>query len=350
MRNEIVRLPRVLDHHRALGVDRFLIVDNGSTDGCLEFLLEQPGVHVFSDPGEFATHKGSWRTSLLTEHCQGIWTLNIDADELLLYPSMENLELRDFCRFLDSERSLGLYAPLVDMYSREPLDRVRVSPEDELLDVYPYFDSKGYNLQYHPKRIGYTTPEWRLRGGPRERIYFEKRNFGHALRQRFVSWYFDIHRDRPPAIGRRFGIGARVDRLARRLLPKGSPELGKVPLLRWSKALGIHGDLSGMHVIVPQIPISSCWGALLHFKHLPEYRKRVKEAVEKKFYGQADEEYERYDEVLRRTDDITYFDRHSRRFEDITDLIEVGLIRSSEELAAFIGAECEARNSVPTVP
>ena len=41
LRNERVRLSYFLDYYRDLGVDHFLIVDNGSTDGSREYLLEQ---------------------------------------------------------------------------------------------------------------------------------------------------------------------------------------------------------------------------------------------------------------------------------------------------------------------
>ncbi len=337
-RNEIVRLPRVLAHHRRLGVDRFLVVDDHSDDGSREFLLAQPDVHVFIGAGRFATQKAVWREILLTEHCQDIWTVNIDADECLVYPGMEDLDLHEFCRFLDAEGSLGLYAPMVDMYSREPLDQVQLHDDDDLLDAYPYFDTAGYNLQFRTKRMGHTVPEWQLRGGPRERVYFEERNLGLALRRIFIRWYFDIRRDERPAIARLWGVGGQLDRLARKLLPKGPPELGKIPLLRWDKALGIEQDLSGMHLLTPQIPISSCWGALLHFKHLPDYEHRVKEAVEKELYGQADDEYARYFEVLRQSQGLSYFSPSSRRFESAADLVDVGLVRSSEGLAAFIEA------------
>lgn len=342
VRNEIVRLPRVLEHYRRLGVDRFLVVDNNSTDGSLDFLLAQPDVHVFDAPGRFATEKATWRDCLLNEHCQGIWTVNVDADEFLVYPGMEDLDLREFCRFLDSEHSRGLYAPLVDMYSREPLDEVQLDPGDELLDVYPYFDGAGYNLQYRSKRAGNTTPEWRLRGGLRERVYFSRRKFGHSLRQKFVSWYFDIAREQAPFIGRTAGIGPHVEKLARRLLPERSPELGKVPLIHWDKALGIQDDLSGMHILSPQIPISTCWGALLHFKHLPMYRERVKEAVEQQLYGPADDEYARYNEVLESTQEMSYFGPSSRRFTATPDLLDVGLMRENDDLAAFIAGGREA--------
>ena len=47
IRNEKLRLPAFLRHYRSLGVDRFFIVDNDSTDGSTEYLLAQPDVHLF---------------------------------------------------------------------------------------------------------------------------------------------------------------------------------------------------------------------------------------------------------------------------------------------------------------
>lgn len=41
---EALRLPHSLDHHRALGFRRFLIVDNASDGGTSEFLDAQPDV------------------------------------------------------------------------------------------------------------------------------------------------------------------------------------------------------------------------------------------------------------------------------------------------------------------
>ena len=48
MRNERVRLPYFLEYYRKLGVDHFLIVDNGSDDGTREYLAEQPDVSLWT--------------------------------------------------------------------------------------------------------------------------------------------------------------------------------------------------------------------------------------------------------------------------------------------------------------
>ncbi len=47
MRNERVRLPYFLDYYRKLGVDHFLVVDNGSTDGTRDYLADQPDVSLW---------------------------------------------------------------------------------------------------------------------------------------------------------------------------------------------------------------------------------------------------------------------------------------------------------------
>src|SRR5262252_6665055 len=47
VRNEVLRLPQTLGYYRKLGVARFFVVDNGSTDGSKEFLLAQPDCYVF---------------------------------------------------------------------------------------------------------------------------------------------------------------------------------------------------------------------------------------------------------------------------------------------------------------
>src|SRR5260370_30610911 len=50
VRDEMLRLRQNLAHHRSIGVRRFLVVDNGSTDGSPAFLLAQPDCHVFLTP------------------------------------------------------------------------------------------------------------------------------------------------------------------------------------------------------------------------------------------------------------------------------------------------------------
>lgn len=86
--NEAERLPYTLDYHRTLGVARFLVMDNGSDDGSLEFLLQQPDCHVFRTDNSFAGSRYgvAWVNALLDMHGREGWNLVLDADELFVFP------------------------------------------------------------------------------------------------------------------------------------------------------------------------------------------------------------------------------------------------------------------------
>jgi hypothetical protein len=83
VRDEKLRLPHSLDHHRKLGVSRFFVIDNGSTDGSTEFLLAQPDCHVFLTRKSYAESRYGleWQHRLLKEYGIDRWCLIIDAHE-----------------------------------------------------------------------------------------------------------------------------------------------------------------------------------------------------------------------------------------------------------------------------
>src|SRR5215467_4619488 len=87
-RNEILRLPHTIDHYRKIGVARFFVIDNGSTDGSIEFLRAQPDCHVFVTHDSFKDSRGGadWQNALLDQYGMNHWCLAVDADEWLVYP------------------------------------------------------------------------------------------------------------------------------------------------------------------------------------------------------------------------------------------------------------------------
>src|SRR5260370_6199053 len=71
VRDEMLRLRQNLAHHRSIGVRRFLVVDNGSTDGSREFLLAQPDFHVFLTRNSYADSRYGleWQHTPLAQYC-----------------------------------------------------------------------------------------------------------------------------------------------------------------------------------------------------------------------------------------------------------------------------------------
>lgn len=132
VRNEMFMLPHFLAHYRKLGVESFLIADNCSDDGTLEYLAEQPDVALFCADTQFRTAaQGSdWKVALMAQMRMNRWSLVADSDELLLYPGYQSLSLADF---LAQERFAGADAFrifMLDMYPDGALSEVDFTSGD----------------------------------------------------------------------------------------------------------------------------------------------------------------------------------------------------------------------------
>ncbi len=115
VRDEVDRLECSLDHHRGLGVDEFVVIDNGSTDGSLDLLSGRDDVHLWSTTSRYRDGCAgyAWVSAVLATLDRPGWWLFLDADELLTYP----LHLPDLCAALDDEGAGALDAILVDCYA-----------------------------------------------------------------------------------------------------------------------------------------------------------------------------------------------------------------------------------------
>ena len=157
IRNEKLRLPAFLRHYRSLGVDRFFIVDNDSTDGSTEYLLAGPDVHLFGLVPAFEKQGGALTGSaLLREFGVGSWCVTVDVDELLSFPGSEQANLRQLTCYLDRQGYEALTCLLLDLYPSGSLSACRFSPEEDLLTAAPYFDI-GPCLRTKPAQ-GRSTP------------------------------------------------------------------------------------------------------------------------------------------------------------------------------------------------
>src|SRR5664280_1431460 len=148
IRNEDLRLPSTLRHHRSLGVHRFFVLDNGSTDGTLDYLSAGPDVHVFSTTESYSQSRYGvvWTNELLNAFGTGHWTLTIDADEQFIYPHYEQIKLPAFCKYLDSVGADVVPCLLLDMYSDGAVQDAVHDSAGSLLDTCGYFDSAPYRM------------------------------------------------------------------------------------------------------------------------------------------------------------------------------------------------------------
>lgn len=122
-RNERVLVPYFLAHYRSLGVRQFVMVDNMSTDGTLEYLQAQDDVVLYRTDTEYKhSHYGvAWQQALMAAHCAGKWALLADLDEFLVYPHCESLSLQEQLLELARAGHNAAVVGMVDMYPQGPL-------------------------------------------------------------------------------------------------------------------------------------------------------------------------------------------------------------------------------------
>ncbi|WP_254055734.1 glycosyltransferase family 2 protein [Ruegeria sp. EL01] len=283
LRNEITRLPWFFRHYRRLGVDHFLIVDNGSDDGSTEYLLDQPDVSLWQTHTSYrASRYGlDWLTGLQMRYGHRHWSLMVDADELLIYANHEHRSLHDLTAWLDQQGRQAFGTLILDLYPKGPLGSQTYDPETDPVKVLKWFDSGPYRTE----RQSPVGNLW-VQGGARERMFFTQ------VRQ-------------------------------------CSPTLNKIPLVRWSRR---YAFVNSCHSALPR-NLNAAYdgpggetpsGVLLHTKFLPEIVEKSEiEKQRRQHFHDPDQFGPYYDEIINCPDMWT---PHSTEYTGWAQLQQMGLM------------------------
>ena len=315
VRDEILRLPQTLDHHRKMGVARFFVIDNASTDGTTQFLLAQPDCHVFLTHESFsdAANGVNWQNALHNEYGINRWCLTVDADEWFIYPGWERKTLSDLAIYLDRTGAQGIFSFLLDMYGSDSNAGSISEPQRSLLDVCPYFDSqyRWYRSLYIPGLRRRSFPEFHVAGGPRWRWFFPHWHRYYHLYLLRIMWEISFRL--------RFSLPTRL---------RMPPILRKIPFVRWLPGTRYVSP----HVTTP-IKLSEITGALLHFKFLPDFYTKVHTHLNRKenpVHGGWATELTRYQTKLKNNFTPSFYYSRSIAYKDSDQLIGLGLLREDQ--------------------
>ncbi len=262
-RNEDIRLPYFFEYYRNLGVDHFLMVDNGGSDGGSAFAAEQPDVSLWSTEAGYGNSRFGmdWLTYLQWRYAHGHWALTVDVDEFFVYPFCDTRPLAALGDWLDASDVRSFGTIMLDMYPKGPVSQAVYERGMDPLQIADWFDTGNYTISRN-KRMRNL---W-IQGGPRARAFFADN-------------------------------------------PEKAPALNKVPFVKWSRR---YTYVSSTHMILPrglnlvydQQGGEKTSGVLLHAKFLNTFGDRAKEEASRgEHYGGADE-YRRYADIPEQEADL----------------------------------------------
>lgn len=267
MRNEMFMLPHFLSHYRALGVDSFLIADNCSDDGTLEYLAEQPDVTLFSAETDYgrSQYGVAWQQALISAFRVGRWSVLADADELLTWGETPGISLPTLLQQDAFQQANAVRVFMMDLYPKGSL-------EEADFKTAPPFEQAT-----HIDRVPFL--ETSMGRGP----FGNQKTWTSALRHRLIP-------------------GSRAELFVAQ----------KIPLLRYHPAMrltaGLH-YMAGMQLAGPELMFG-------HFKYNAHFRHKAQaEATRGQHFNNA-EEYHKYLTLISEGRDLIYDEQISVRWQD----------------------------------
>lgn len=120
-RDVTYHLKKVVEHHRAMGADYLIYLDNGSTDDSIELAKTFPNTIVATCPLGFREYQMNMRQYASTLFVEGGWRLVLDTDELLDFPGADRMHLPDLTQMLTAQGHTAMVCQMLEMVPPGPL-------------------------------------------------------------------------------------------------------------------------------------------------------------------------------------------------------------------------------------
>lgn len=147
-------LDAFLAHYRALGVRHFVFFDNGSTDGTLDRIRQEPGTVIAQSTLPWGAFENDFRRYAAERYVGGHWCLYADMDELFDFGGSADMGLSGLVRYLRAQGHTALVAQMLEMFPDVPLRETAHIPYADAIAQYRFCDLSAVRaVPYHAPEI-----------------------------------------------------------------------------------------------------------------------------------------------------------------------------------------------------
>ena len=147
VKDDLERVQSMIPYYKKLGVQNFVFLDDGSSDGTKDFLISQNDVDVWRGKSAYTTNmRQVWLTRLVEHYGYNKWYIIVDSDEFLTYKNCETLPIAKVVSYMEENGYTQAHCFMLDMYGRNGLYSQSGESHFDFMLENIYFDTNTYEI------------------------------------------------------------------------------------------------------------------------------------------------------------------------------------------------------------
>jgi len=145
-------------HYRAMGVQHFVFIDNGSRDDTIARIKAQKGTVIDRCTLPLAEYEDLIRQYPAQTYGKDRWCLYVDMDEIFDFEGRSQIGIKGLTAYLDRQGYTALAAQMLEMFSKTSLAAAAGMPYKQALQSFLYYDiSAVRKIDYHSPEIPFSA-------------------------------------------------------------------------------------------------------------------------------------------------------------------------------------------------